>query len=284
MAKNKKQDEANELELTPEEHAESEERKDRADRAVVLKNFGDGEEYDYHRYLLRAKAAKAAVVDCAFEMGRCLLVIKAHEEHGKFLRAVEEIGVGERMAQVLMRNAKAFGKTSRLKALPQRKLDILAQLSEPEIEALNKGKRVMDIKADELDGMSAQQLREKLRNTNKAHHEFCKNNQAKLDQVKRERDYYKYNSSVTNEFARLSLVASTSLAQVLEMDLHEVDTGSIFWLACKAYNASQKLIRRANPDEFVDVPVRDKHVQLGLAEARQRKELMKFMENEKTDE
>lgn len=106
-------------------------------------------------------------VEDILEMGRGLLLIKEQTAHGEFEQQAEDRGIHPRVARRLMTIALKFSKTdskSVLKAAGvQTKMLELAVLDDEELEALDSGDSVAGITLDDVERMSASQLRAALR-------------------------------------------------------------------------------------------------------------------------
>jgi hypothetical protein len=63
--------------------------------AVVDKKFGDIVEYQRDRVVSEAKFFVNQASESFFEAGKRLLLLKEHEEHGEFLKALERIGIDD---------------------------------------------------------------------------------------------------------------------------------------------------------------------------------------------
>jgi hypothetical protein len=95
--------------------------------------------------------------------GAILLELKEHEEHGSFMKAVEEMGLGHRSATRYMHYARKFGKLANLATLRNSKLDLLEDLDEAELKELNDKGEVFGINLDEIERLPAWATRDELR-------------------------------------------------------------------------------------------------------------------------
>lgn len=106
-------------------------------------------------------------VEDILEMGRGLLLIKEQTPHGEFERQVGTRGMSPRMAQKFMAVALKFSKSDSKALLAaastQTKVFELAVLDDGELEALNSGESVSGITLDDVERMSASELRRSLR-------------------------------------------------------------------------------------------------------------------------
>jgi hypothetical protein len=126
--------------------------------------FGvEGKDYDLVTYTQMGRNVFQLHGMTGLMGGRILLVIKANETQGTFLKALEQIGIHPRMAQRYMHTAKRFGKYDNLSHLPNSKLAVLEELSDPELEKLDAGADVLGLNLDAIEKTPATQLRERVR-------------------------------------------------------------------------------------------------------------------------
>ena len=106
-------------------------------------------------------------VEDILEMGRGLLLIKEQTPHGDFQTQCEARGIHPRAAQRLMGVALKFSKNDTMSLLKaagtQAKVLELAVLEDDDLEALSSGESVAGINLDDVERMSASQLRQALR-------------------------------------------------------------------------------------------------------------------------
>lgn len=106
-------------------------------------------------------------VEDILEMGRGLLLIKEQTPHGEFQAQCAARGIHQRTGQRLMGVALKFSKSDTMSLLKaagtQAKVLELAVLEDDELEALNSGDSVAGIDLDDVERMSASELRTKLR-------------------------------------------------------------------------------------------------------------------------
>lgn len=106
-------------------------------------------------------------VEDILEMGRGLLLLKEQTPHGEFLQQCAARSIHPRAAQRLMGVALKFSKNDTMSLLKaagtQAKVLELAVLDDEELQALEAGESVAGITLDELELMSASQLRETIR-------------------------------------------------------------------------------------------------------------------------
>lgn len=106
-------------------------------------------------------------VEACLELGKRLLLLKEMTPHGEFKQRTEMLNINERAARRFMSAALKFTKTDNLSVLKaagnQSKLLELLVLDDEEIIELSNGGSVNDITLDDIDRMTASELRTKLR-------------------------------------------------------------------------------------------------------------------------
>lgn len=106
-------------------------------------------------------------VEACLELGKRLLILKEMTPHGEFKQRTEMLNINERTARRFMTTALKFNKTDNLSVLKaagnQSKLLELLVLDDEEITELSNGGSVNDITLDDIDRMTASELRKKLR-------------------------------------------------------------------------------------------------------------------------
>ena len=124
-----------------------------------------------------------------------LLRLKEHEGHGRFMKALEELGVGKNTANRLMNTAMKFVsdaggvKYPRLMQQSVSKIYELALLDDDDLKDLDAGKPVAEIDVDEVDRMTVRDLRKKVREARKereALENVIKSKSEKLDELEKE--------------------------------------------------------------------------------------------------
>jgi hypothetical protein len=98
-----------------------------------------------------------------FEAGKRLLLLKEHEEHGEFTKALDRIGIDDRAARKLMTVAARFADSKALSVLPRSKLLELAMLDDEDLAELDKGGTAAGLTFDDVDKMGVRELRQALR-------------------------------------------------------------------------------------------------------------------------
>jgi molecular chaperone GrpE (heat shock protein) len=130
----------------------------------AFETFGiEGKDYDLVTYTQMGRNVFQLHEATGIIGGRILLVIKANEKHGTFLKALEGMGLHPRTAQRYMNVAKRFGEYDNLSHLNNFKLAVLDELSDSELEKLDAGEDILGLSLDAVDKMTATQLRERVR-------------------------------------------------------------------------------------------------------------------------
>lgn len=106
-------------------------------------------------------------VEACLELGKRLILLKEMTPHGEFKQRTEMLNINYRTANRFMTAAYKFSKSDNLSLLKaagnQAKLLELLVLDDEEIQELNDGGSVSDVTLDDIDRMTASELRKKLR-------------------------------------------------------------------------------------------------------------------------
>jgi len=128
--------------------------------------YGSGTPYNLETYIDKTISAAGTATEAVLNMGKFLIVIKEHEPHGRYLHALERIGIVPRASQKLMQAAVKFSSPQmrRLAAhFNKTKLLELLTEDEQELEALEKGGTLAGLTLDEVARMTKEELRAALR-------------------------------------------------------------------------------------------------------------------------
>ncbi|GAB6391067.1 MAG: DUF3102 domain-containing protein [Treponematales bacterium] len=132
--------------------------------AEVDKNYGDGMPYELTRLENELRFYQEQVGLGLLEMGKRLIVIKAHEEHGSWLEVLNRLGISPRLAQFAMLAARKFSNTKAPSYLGNEKVRALTVLDEEDIAKLDAGEAVKGVGTlDDIERMTTRELREALR-------------------------------------------------------------------------------------------------------------------------
>ena len=99
----------------------------------------EGETYNLHIAMERARFYQAQAASSLIELGKQIILLKAHEPHGQFLAAVEELGLAERSARYAMAAAQKFANRQTTAVLGTEKIRALTVLDDDSIKTLEDG-------------------------------------------------------------------------------------------------------------------------------------------------
>ncbi len=137
---------------------------------MVMEQWGNGESYNEERWVERARQAARKTLEGMFELGRALIVLKEHTEHGRFCEITEiELGLHKREAQRLMNATRRFATPQMQKAAQKleglgksKMLELLVEEDET-ITELADGGEVDGMTLDDVSRMTVRELRVALR-------------------------------------------------------------------------------------------------------------------------
>ena len=121
------------------------------------------DKYDYQRTVEEIKFYQEQASVSFIEMGKRLLRIKAHEPHGQFLKALDELGLKKSTAYNFMLICRKFANFHALGSLQKEKLKILSTLDDNEAQELEEKNEIFGLTFDDIDRMSTRELRKNLR-------------------------------------------------------------------------------------------------------------------------
>ena len=141
-----------------------------AHSVMVMEQWGNGEVYSEERWIERGRLAVRQTMEGMFELGRALIVLKEHTEHGRFENITkEQFGIGKMEASRLMRATQRFATPQMQKAAPKLmdlgKSKLLELLVEEDVTlvGLAEGGEVNGMTLDDVDRMTVRELRVALR-------------------------------------------------------------------------------------------------------------------------
>ena len=145
-----------------------------AQQALVVQQddkrfLADGEKYNLHICLERAKEALSQIRRGLIRLGGQLVLLKDHESHGNFTAAVEDLGITLNFAERAMIAARQFGENPEaVERLGNTKIVELSFLTNEEASDLASGKKIEGIGSlDEIERMTTRELRSALREEKK---------------------------------------------------------------------------------------------------------------------
>ena len=87
---------------------------------MVMEQWGNGETYNEDRWIERGRQAAQKTLEGMFELGRALIVLKEHNDRGRFMDLVQsEFGLHQREAQRMMNATYRFASPQMQKAAPK---------------------------------------------------------------------------------------------------------------------------------------------------------------------
>lgn len=138
--------------------------------AEIAERYGDGLPYQRDRVVSEARFFLAASAEAMLEAGKRLIQIKENEPHGEFITIVtEQLGLGERSVRQMMQASVKYlsprleAKRQTFAVLGRSKLFDLMTESDDDIEALSEGGTLAGHTFDEIEAMSARELKAALR-------------------------------------------------------------------------------------------------------------------------
>ncbi|MDR1251092.1 MAG: hypothetical protein LBK62_02890 [Treponema sp.] len=122
-----------------------------------------GEEYSTLSYIHATRNAFELHEKSGLVGGALLIAIREHEDHGSFLKALEQIGISKSKAYRYMHIAERYSKFPNLGNLNNSKLELLDEFSDSELEKLNDGEEVGGMTLDRWECLPATKVREECR-------------------------------------------------------------------------------------------------------------------------
>jgi len=143
----------------------------------------EGESYNLHVVMERARFYQAQAAGSLIELGKQIILLKAHEAHGQFLTAVEELGLAERSAQYAMAAAQKFSNPQTSAHLSSEKIRALTVLDDDSIKTLEDGGNLKGVGTlDDVERMTVRELRSALRAEKKKRKEEREAQEAAISQ------------------------------------------------------------------------------------------------------
>ena len=141
-----------------------------AHSVMVMEQWGNGEVYNEATWIERGRLAVRQTMEGMFELGRALIVLKEHTEHGRFMEIVKgQFGIGHNETARLMSATQRFATPQMQKAAPKLmdlgKSKLLELLVEEDVTlvGLAEGEEVNGMTFDDVDRMTVRELRVALR-------------------------------------------------------------------------------------------------------------------------
>ncbi|EXI62204.1 hypothetical protein MHD_10140 [Mannheimia granulomatis] len=137
---------------------------------AIMDKWGNGEVFDKKLIIDRAKHCQRSITEQMLELGRALIILKEHLDHGEFSETVRsELDISPETARKFMQATLKFcgeglqDTTPKLVQLGKSKLLELVTQDDDDLKELAEGGTVAGLKLDEVDRMSVQELRKALR-------------------------------------------------------------------------------------------------------------------------
>ena len=160
---------------------------------LVMEQWGNGEIYNEDRWVERARQAARKTMEGMFELGRTLIVLKEHTEHGRFREIAEtELGLHYRETARLMAATQRFAtpqmQKAQAKLMDLGKSKLLELLVEEDITLIElaEGGDINGHTLDDIDRMTRNELRLALReakDTAAAKDKVMADKTAKIDEL-----------------------------------------------------------------------------------------------------
>ena len=160
-------------------------------------------EYEFNREIAMLSSDLQTSATAMLSAGCRILRLKEHEPHGKFMKAVEDVGLGYKTAKRFMSCALRFieadtGKVKYPQLVQQSSTKIydLVILDDDDLKALEEGSSVSNITLDDVDKLTTRELRKKLREAKeekKALESVINSKNTKLNEMEKELNMPKAN-------------------------------------------------------------------------------------------
>ncbi|STZ77502.1 phage protein [Bergeriella denitrificans] len=141
-----------------------------AHSVMVMEQWGNGETYNEERWIERGRQAVRQTMEGMFELGRALIILKEHTQHGRFMEIVKsQFGIGHNETARLIAATQRFATPQMQKAAPKLmdlgKSKLLELLVEEDVTliGLAEGEEVNGMTLDDVDRMTVRELRAALR-------------------------------------------------------------------------------------------------------------------------
>lgn len=221
----------------------------------VMEQWGNGETYNEATWIERGRQAVAKTMEGMFELGRALIVLKEHTEHGRFRELAEsEFGIKHTECTRLMNATKRFATPQMQKAQPKliglgksKLLELLVEDDETLVE-LADGGDINGNTLDDIDRMTRNELRVALREAREdkqAKDEVISQKSAKIDELAEKLSKQKRKEPKPADVARelSAQLASTEVAVRSEISkLKEIFDGFVAHQEAHGGDHSAKMV------------------------------------------
>jgi hypothetical protein len=187
----------------------------------------DGKPYDLDRIDNEVSFFQAQAGESLLEIGKRLILVKLHEDHGKFLAFLEKQNMGARSAQYAMLAAKRFSNTKSISYLGTTKMVALSVLDDDSVQTLEEGGKIAGVTADDIEKMSVRELkdtlrkeREKRKKEKKAQEEAISKKEEKLNEMEQKLRYQEPPTKEQLAAAELEPLKKKLFEHLLEAQFH----------------------------------------------------------------
>lgn len=123
-----------------------------------------GEVYNLKIVMDKARFYQNQAANALIDLGKQIILLKAHEPHGQFLAALEDLGMAERSARYAMAAAQKFSNRQSTAVLGNEKIRALTVLDDDSIKTLEDGGELAGIGTlDDIEKMTVKELKSALR-------------------------------------------------------------------------------------------------------------------------
>lgn len=124
----------------------------------------EGEVYNLKIVMDKARFYQNQAANALIDLGKQIILLKAHEPHGQFLAALEDLGMAERSARYAMAAAQKFSNRQSTAVLGNEKIRALTVLDDDSIKTLEDGGELTGIGTlDDIEKMTVKELKSALR-------------------------------------------------------------------------------------------------------------------------
>ena len=143
----------------------------------------EGETYNLHITMERARFYQEQAANSLIELGKQILLLKAHEPYGQFIVALEELGMSRTSAKYAMAASRKFANGHTCGLLGNAKVRALTVLDDDSIKTLEEGGLVEGVGTlDDIERMTVKELKTALREEKKKRKEEREAQEAAISQ------------------------------------------------------------------------------------------------------
>ena len=169
--------------------AQSVEAKAARKQEINARFLEEGESYNLTVCLEKARMYQDQMASGMLGLGAQLLLLKANEEHGNFMAAVEELGLSYRSANYAMNAALKFGKvqtSATFEGIGKEKIRILTVLDDEKAKDLVNGEEVDGLgDLDDVAKMTVRELKKAVRELRNERTKLQEEHEKKLEAVEK---------------------------------------------------------------------------------------------------